>query len=266
MVRPCSPQVRLIVSSAALLAVFALGASAARAELSGTEIMTRVEQREIGKDETSQVILTLITKEGQRRERKLLLQRKGKADQRKVLIHFLSPADVRGVGFLVWRHPGKDDDRWLFLPALNMVRRIAAADKRSSFVGSDFVYEDVAGRDVGQDTHTLVRSESLGGQDCYVVKSVPKNPGSAEFSYKLSWVRKDNFVVIQELYYDKRGEKLKQLTVDKLEAIQGIPTVRKQTMRDLQTGHRSEVSYDDVRYNLGLGDNVFTERYLRRAP
>jgi outer membrane lipoprotein-sorting protein len=255
------------VITIAVLTSFAASVALARAaELSGTEIMTRVEQREIGKDERSEITLTLITKEGQRRERKMILQRRGKADSKKVLIHFLSPADVRGVGFLVWRHPGKDDDRWLFLPALNMVRRIAAADKRSSFVGSDFVYEDVAGRDVGQDTHTLVRSESLGGQDCYVVKSVPKNPGSAEFSYKLSWVRKDNFVVIQELYYDKRGEQLKKLTVDKLEAIQGIPTVRKQTMRDLQTGHRSEVTYDDVRYNLGLGDDVFTERYLRRAP
>lgn len=257
---------RRVTFGMAALALLALGVGAVGAELSGTDIMTRVEQREIGKDETSQVTLTLITKEGQRRERELLLQRKGKADQKKVLIHFLSPADVRGVGFLVWRHPGKDDDRWLFLPALNMVRRIAAADKRSSFVGSDFVYQDVAGRDVGEDTHTLTRSESLGGQDCYVVKNVLRNPGSAEFSYKLSWVRKDNFVVIQELYYDKRGEKLKQLTVDKLDTIQGIPTVRKQTMRDLQTGHRSEVSYDKVQYNRGLGDDVFTERYLRRAP
>ena len=257
---------RRVAFGVAVLALSALGVGAVGAELSGTEIMTRVEQREIGKDETSQVTLTLITKEGQRRERKLLLQRKGKADQKKVLIHFLSPADVRGVGFLVWRHPGKDDDRWLFLPALNMVRRIAAADKRSSFVGSDFVYQDVAGRDVGEDTHTLMRSESLGGQDCYVVKSVPRSLGAAEFSYKLSWVRRDSFVVIQEMYYDKRGEKLKQLIVDKLETIQGIPTVRKQTMRDLQTGHRSEVSYDQVRYNLGLGDDVFSERYLRRAP
>ena len=257
---------RDVITIAVLMALAASVALARAAELSGTEIMTRVEQREVGKDETSQTTLTLITKEGQRRERKLILQRKGKADSKKVLIHFLSPADVRGVGFLVWRHPGKDDERWLFLPALNMVRRIAAADKRSSFVGSDFVYEDVAGRDVSQDTHTLVRSESLQGQDCYVVKSVPKAPRSAEFSYRLSWVRKDNFVVIQERYYDKRGDELKQFTVDRLEVIQGIPTVRKMTMRNLQTGHRSEVTYDQVRYSLGLGDDVFTERYLRRAP
>jgi len=257
---------RYVITIAALTALAASVALARAAELSGTEITTRVEQREIGKDEKSQITLTLITKEGQRRERKLILQRRDKANRKKVLIHFLSPADVRGVGFLVWRHPGKDDDRWLFLPALNMVRRIAAADKRSSFVGSDFVYEDVAGRDVGQDTHTLVRSKRLEGQDCYVVKSVPKDSRSAEFSQKLSWVRKDNFVVVQELYYDKRGDELKQFTVDRLEVIQGIPTVRKMTMRNLQTGHRSEVSYDEVRYNLGLGDDVFTERYLRRAP
>ena len=264
MVRLRSPQVRPIVFSAALLAVFALGASAARAELSGTEVMTRVEQREIGKDETSQVTLTLFTKEGQRRERKLLLQRKGKADQKKVLIHFLSPADVRGVGFLVWRHPGKDDDRWLYLPDLHMVRRIAAADKRGSFVGSDFVYEDIAGRDVDQDQHALTGSESIGGKDCYVVKSVPLDSRSAEFEHKVSWIRKDNFVVVQEMYYDHQGNPLKKLTIDILEKIQEIWTMRKQTMLNLQTGHYTVVTWDKVKYNTSLGEEVFTERYLSR--
>ncbi|OFX14717.1 MAG: hypothetical protein A2Z18_10035 [Armatimonadetes bacterium RBG_16_58_9] len=253
------------ISLAAIVMVAALLVwGPAGAELSGTDIMTRVDQRDVGKDESSEVAMRLVTKGGDQRVRKLKMLQKGKSNTKKVLIHFLEPADVRGVGFLVWRHPDRDDDRWLYLPSLHMVRRIAAADKRASFVGSDFVYEDVAGRDVDQDKHTLTGSESVGGQDCYVVKSVPRDPKSAEFDYKVSWVRKDNFVVVQEKYYDRQGKPLKQLTVDDLDKIQGIWTVRKDTMRNLQTGHYTVVTWDKVKYNTGLGDDVFTERYLRR--
>jgi outer membrane lipoprotein-sorting protein len=228
--------------------------------------MTRVEQRDIGKDERSQISMTLVTRGGDKRVRKMSMLRLGKASSKKVLIHFLEPADVRGVGFMVWRHRGKDDDRWLYLPSLKLVRRIAAADKRSSFVGSDFVYEDVAGRDVEEDTHTLVGSERVGGEDCYVVRSVPRSAKSAEFDSKTSWVRKDGFVVIQELYQDRQGKELKRFAVDRLEKVEGIWTIRQQTMRNLQTGHHTVVTWERVDYDTGLSDDTFTERYLRRSP
>lgn len=251
-----------VVAVAALM----LAARTASAELSGAEIMTRVEQRDIGKDERSQITMTLATKGGEKRVRKMTMLRLGKASSKKALIHFLEPADVRGVGFMVWRRKDKDDDRWLYLPSLKMVRRIAAADKRASFVGSDFVYEDVAGRDVDEDTHTLTGSDEVNGADCYVVKSVPKSARSAEFGSKTSWVRKDNSVVVKEAYTDKQGKELKQYVVDDLAKVEGIWTVRKQTMRNLQTGHYSTVTWDKVNYNTGLSDDDFTERQLRRAP
>lgn len=235
------------------------------ADLSGAEIMIRSEQREIGNDERSETTMTLLTKQGEKRIRKMEMLRLGKASAKKVLIHFLEPADVRGVGFMVWRHKGKDDERWLYLPSLKMVRRIAAADKRGSFVGSDFVYEDVAGRDADQDNHTLIRSEKINDQDGFVVESVPKDPKSAEYSKKISWVRKDNFVVIKETYTDKQGKELKQFAVDKLEQIQGIWTILQMTMRNVQTGHYTIVTWDKVKYNTGLSDDNFTERYLRRG-
>lgn len=242
-----------------------LAGAVAHAELSGAEIMTRAEQRDIGKDEQSQITMTLVTKGGEKRVRKMDMLRLGKASSKKVLIHFIEPADVRGVGFMVWRHKDKDDDRWLYLPSLKMVRRIAAADKRASFVGSDFVYEDVAGRDVDADAHTLTGSEKVDGVDCYVVKSVPRSPKSAAFASKTSWVRKDNFVVVKEVYTDKQGKELKQYTVDDLEKVEGIWTVRKQTMRNVQTGHYTVVTWDKVNYNTGLSDDDFTERQLRRG-
>lgn len=97
-----------------------------------------------------------------------------------------------------------------------------------------------------------------------MVKSVPKD--RAKFASKTAWVRKDNFVVVQEKYFDKQGRLLKVFTVDKLEKVQGVWTIRQQTMKNAQTGSQTVVTWDSVKYNTGLGDDVFTERYLKWSP
>src|SRR3972149_249214 len=101
-----------------------------------------------GKDFKSRVMMKLISKGGQERVREMTMLRKNYGEaggSQKYFIYFFQPADVKDMTFMVYKFPAKDDDRWLFIPAINMVRRIAAQDKSSSFVGSDFTYEDVSG-------------------------------------------------------------------------------------------------------------------------
>ncbi|PIX44585.1 MAG: hypothetical protein COZ57_17210 [Armatimonadetes bacterium CG_4_8_14_3_um_filter_66_20] len=97
-----------------------------------------------------------------------------------------------------------------------------------------------------------------------MVKSVPKD--RAEFASKTAWVRKDSFVIVQEKYYDKQGKLLKTYTADKLEKVQGLWTIRQQTMKNAATGGQTVVTWNSVKYNTGLGEDVFTERYLKRSP
>src|SRR5579859_2175647 len=109
-----------------------------------------------GNDMWARVRMRLVTKQGSERLREMVMLRKNfSGAQQRYFIYFHSPDDVRGMTFMVWRHPPRNADRWLFLPGLNMTRRIAASDARSSFVGSDFSYEDISGREVDADTHTL---------------------------------------------------------------------------------------------------------------
>lgn len=219
-----------------------------------------------GKDFKARVIMKLISKGGQERLRELTMLRKNYGDtggEQKYFIFFFKPADVKDMTFMVYKYPAKDDDRWLFIPSLNMVRRIAAQDKRSSFVGSDFTYEDVSGRDIEDDTHTIAKEERLGGKDCYLIKSTPK-AGDVDYSYKLSWIDKTNFLPLKEEYYDKKGELYKVFTADEIKDIKGFPTVTKRTMKNLQNGHRTEVEFTKVDYNIGIEDSLFSERYLRQ--
>lgn len=221
-----------------------------------------------GKDFKARVMMKLISKGGQERTRELTMLRKNYGEtggDQKFFMYFFQPSDVKDMTFMVFKYPAKDDDRWLFVPAINMVRRIAAQDKRSSFVGSDFTYEDVSGRDVEDDTHTLAKEEKLGAKDCYVIKSTPK-AADVDYSYKLSWIDKTNYLPLKEEYYDKRGEFYKVFTADEIKDVKGFPTITKRSMKNLQSGHTTEVSYSKVDYNIGIEDSLFSERFLKQPP
>lgn len=220
-----------------------------------------------GKDFKARVMMRLIGPSGSERVRELTMLRKnfGKSGgDQKYFIYFYQPSDVKDMTFMVYKYPGRDDDRWLFVPALNMVRRIAAQDKSSSFVGSDFTYEDVSGRDIEDDTHTLIKEDRLGQSDSYLIKSVPKTTG--DYAYKLSWIDKTNHLPLKEEYYDRQGILYRVFTADEIKDISGIPTVVRRTMKNLATGHRTETEFKKVEYNIGLEDSLFSERFLKQPP
>ncbi|MFQ6673758.1 MAG: outer membrane lipoprotein-sorting protein [Fidelibacterota bacterium] len=224
-----------------------------------------------GDDMKAKVTMELIDKSGGKRTRVMTMLRRDETEggNQKYFIYFHKPGDVRRMTFMVWKDPTKEDDRWIFVPAVDLIRRIADDDKRSSFVGSDFTYEDVSGRDVASDTHTLLRQEKLGDRDCYVIQSIPQE--TTEYAKRLSWIDQKTFLPLKEEYYDVQNELFRVFTSDKIEEITvgekgSFPTVMKRTMKNVKTGHRTEVSFTSVVYNLGLKDEDFGERHMRRPP
>jgi outer membrane lipoprotein-sorting protein len=218
-----------------------------------------------GDDGKAKVTMTITDKQGQVRNREFIIIRKDIQDggDQNYFVYFLRPADVRRMVFMVHKHtaPGTEDDRWLYLPSLDLVRRIAASDKRTSFVGSDFLYEDVSGRNLWEDSHELVQTTDK----FYVVKNVPKNPDSVEFSYYNVSIDKQNFMPTKMEYYDKQNRLYRTIEALKIETIQNYPTVTRSLVSDLNTGSKTEMEFSDVKYNIGIGD-IFKERYLRRPP
>lgn len=239
--------------------------------LSPDEVMKKAQAAFLypGKDSKIRVMMRLINREGKERVREMTMLRKnfGEAGgDQKYFIYFYQPSDVRDMTFMVWKYPKKDDDRWLFIPALNMVRRIAASDRRSNFVGSDFTYEDISGRDIEDDTHSIVKEEKVGDRDCYLIKSVPMDEKGTDYAYKLSWIDKERWLPLKEEYQSKKGEIQKVFTADEVKEVSGFWTVTKRTMKNMESGHRTEVTFEKVEYNLGMEDDLFTERFLKKAP
>lgn len=253
---------------AALAPASALAPSAALAQPSAEEIARRSLDAfyYAGDDMITRVSMTLTNAEGKKRERVLTMLRKNLAmgGNQRYYIFLDSPADVKGMTFLVWKSPDKEDDRWIFVPAVNLVRRVAASDKRSSFVGSDFTYEDVSGRDPGDEEHKLLRTEELGGRPCFVLESTPK--ARLDYARRVSWIDQERWLPLKEEYLDARGETVREFSADEVQEVGGHWTVTKRSMRNLQSGHRTDVVFESVRYDAGLEEDLFTERYLRQPP
>jgi len=218
-----------------------------------------------GSDGKAKVKMTITDKKGQSRIREFIILRKDVKDggDQKYYVYFLKPADVRKMVFMVHKHTDikKDDDRWLYLPGLDLVKRIAASDKRTSFVGSNFLYEDVSGRNLAEDAHELIETTDK----YYVVKNVPKKPDTVEFSYFNVSIDRKNFVPMKMEFYDKRDKLYRIIESQKVETIQKFPTVVKSIVSDLNTDSKTVMEFTNVKYNINLKD-IFTERYLRRPP
>jgi len=226
-----------------------------------------------GNDGKAKVKMTITDKKGHARVREFIILRKDTIDggDQNYYVYFLRPADVRKMVFMVHKHTDlkKDDDRWLYLPGLDLVKRIAASDKRTSFVGSDFLYEDVSGRNLAEDTHELVDTTDK----YYIIKNVPKNPDSVEFSYYNVSIDRETFVPMKMEFYDRKSKLYRIIESQKVEMIEvkdgdktsKFPTVVKSVVSDLNTASKTVMEFTNVKYNINLKD-IFTERYLRRPP
>ncbi len=261
-------------ASACLCLLLACGAALAQNEdLTAEEIVEKADYVSYyqGEDGRAQVTMTITGSQGDTRNREFTILRKDLEEEeqqritnQRYYVYFHRPADVRKMVFMVWKHTAVDetDDRWLYLPAMDLVKRIAAGDKRTSFVGSNFFYEDVSGRNINLDEHELAKTTDT----YYVIESTPKNPNQVEFSYYRTWIHKDTFLPIQTVYWDKNRDKYREYKVLEVDTIQGYTTVLESRMKNLRDGSQTVIQYEDVTYDVGIPQDIFSERYLRQPP
>ncbi len=203
--------------------------------------------------------------------------RKDFGKDEKNISFFLSPADVRNVAFLSfdWDDESKEDDNWLYLPAVGKPKRISAGNKKDSFMGSDFTYADMNGLEITEwDFKFLKESEMVDGKDCWVVEAVPKSSKKKKvidetgYLKSISWVRKDLFMVVQGKMYVKKGKKIKYFKASDIEQIQGIWTSKKLSMvttKAKKKEHSTVLLFKNMIYNKGVGDNMFTVQRMERG-
>jgi hypothetical protein len=263
---------RAVFLSIALVLVTGTAASVAADDPIAREIMEKVDARDDGDNRISDMYMTLIDKNSHERVREITSYIKDFGEDTYRILSFQSPADVQGTGFLTYDYDdsARDDDQWLYLPALRKTKRIASSDKSGSFMGSDFNYSDMTSRDLEDYDFTLLKEIALGEHQLWVIEAMPRGDDVIdETGYKKAMllVRQDNYVVVRGVYWTRKGNRQKYYDMPGLEQIDGIwsPTrITMTTKTGKQVLHRTELAFDNIRYNQPLDESLFTVRQLER--
>ena len=267
--------------AAALLAAvinFALftGPVAAADDPQARVIMERVDARDDGDNQTADMQMVLIDKRGKQRIRKIATFQKDKGEDTQRLMFFVQPADVTDTAFLTYDYddPRKDDDQWLYLPALRKTKRIATSDKSGSFMGSDLNYSDMTSRnlqDYDYQFYEKGKQATVRDKKVWVIWSIPRSKEVIdETGYKKSllFVRPDIDMVIRSINWVKDGGYLKYMDIRQLEQIDGIWVATDMLVtkkKGKQTVHKTILTLDSVKFNQDLETDLFTIRRMEKG-
>ena len=233
----------------------------------GLRIAREASARDDGfRDFTAGMTMVLRDRHGResvRRMRFKVLEVPGNGD--KSLFVFDQPPDVRGTALLTHAHVNTQDDQWLYLPALKRVKRINAARRSGSFMGSEFSYEDMSSHEVEEYTYRYLRDEPCGDLTCTVIEQVPLDRKSG-YSRKLVWQDTDELRTWKLELYDRRGSHLKTLTLANYrQYLDRYWRAGEQTMVNHLTGASTVLQWTDFRFRTKLDDDEFTRTALRRV-
>ena len=242
--------------------------------MTAIEIMKKVDDRDTGKTQISTATMTLIDKKDRKRIRKLKLFSKEFPDVDKSISFFISPADVKDTSFLSydWNDETKEDDSWLYLPAMQRVNRTAAGDKSNSWMGSDFTFSDVEGAEVNEYTYKMLsESDPVDGHDCWKIEAIPKSDEIIKktgYIKTINWVRKDSYLVVRGINYVKKGKKVKYYStkdIKKINDIWTIGTIQMVTTKNKKVQHSSIFRLDEVSYNNEVDNKMFEVETMQRG-
>ena len=207
--------------------------------------------------------LQVINARGKVSEKRWRYERTGSSGDSKAIIRFIAPAEVKGVAILIVNHPDRASDQWMWIPAEERDRRIALQDRRTRFFGTDFSFEDLEERDVGQFNYKLLGEEPVEAAPCWRIESRPKESKRSQYTSSIVWIRKDNYAFAKVENYS-RDKLVRRLDYHQIEKIQGLWTARVLEMADLTRNSRTILKLEKVQYNTPIPQDDFTLPALRR--
>ncbi len=235
-------------------------------------IMEKVDARDDGKTLEQDMIMVLIDKNGKQRTRDMKSYGKDFGEDEYRIMFFKSPADVKNTAFLTYDYDdaSKDDDQWLYLPALKKVKRIPTSDKSSSFMGSDFSYFDMTDRDLEDYDFKLLKETVVRGKKAWMIEALPRNEEiikESGYTKTIALVRQDNYMVVRSIGFMKSNKK-KYLDVVRLHQEQGVWLPDEMTMttkKGKSTVHKTILRFSHIKLNKAINDSMFTTRRLEKG-
>ncbi len=260
-----SPSKYVVV--ALLATCVTLPAQAGPAEDKGLAIAKEADARNDGYgDSKTSMEMILRNKQGEESKRKMRARSLEVAnDGDKGLIIFDDPKDVQGTALLTFSHKVDDDDRWLYLPAVKRVKRIASDNKSGPFMGSEFAFEDLGSQEIEKYTYKYLKDEAIDGQDSFVFERVPVDKNSG-YTRQVVWMDKAEYRPLKIEFYDRKSSLLKTLTFSEYKKyLDKYWRAHKMDMVNHQTGKSTTLKFSAYEFRNGYTDRDFDQNTLKAA-
>lgn len=256
-----------------LLALLSTGLAHAQGLPSATSIVQKTNAVDEGVQLTRELTMILTDKRGKSRTRETVSFRKYLGKEKRLAIFYEQPSNVKGTAFLVYDYPeaGKDDDQWLYMPALRKTRRISAANRGDYFLGTDLTYEDIKlEAKASQDDYRYqtLGVEEVDGHQCYVLEGIPVDDKvKKELGYSKIKLYIDRTIYLNRRIdsWDEAGNPLKTVKLSEIKKVQNILTYHRIDVNNHKTGHSTVFVFDQIDYTTPVSDDFFTEQALQRG-
>ncbi len=248
--------------------------NAISAELPAGDIIAQnINDRDEGIAVSRLLKMQMTDRHGKVRVRETRTFRKYFGDEKRTAIFYLKPKNIKDTAFLTYDYEEKerDDDQWLYLPAMRKVRRISASDRGDYFLGTDLSYEDIKLEtrvSLKDYTRKTIGEDVVDGVHCYVVEETSIDNETAE---ELGHLRRESCVddsiwmTRRSQFWDLQNNLLKTTYFKDISKVQGIWTAHTIEVENHKTGHHTVFNFSDVDYNEGVKDSIFTQNALKRG-
>ena len=253
----------IVILTISFLLIFSASVASLGQELTGEEIINKVNELMNQDTVQAKVKMTMITTSGE--ERVFIYDSYSKNSGEKNLLRYIEPKRAQGQAILMLNYA---DDIWMYFPRTKRIRKLATNSKSQKMEGSDFSYEDTGASDafIEDFSSKKLGTEKKEGYDCYKIEMLKKEGIESGYSRLIMWIIKDSFIPITIDYYDVENPELllKTLIQYDIKNIDGIPTATKMIMYNKLEDSQTSIEMLEIKYDIELDDSLFTERYLKK--
>lgn len=261
------------IAAVALLLAATPGAGAPETPPDAGEIVRRVNARDDGARVSRTLRMRLVAAGGSERTREVRSFRKDFPDGRRSVLFFTSPRSVKDTAFLTFDYadPEREDDLWLYLPALRRSRRVATSDRGASFLGTDLSYEDMKKETRIEESDYRFATDGAGeadGHRCWILVARPVDDDTARelgYGQVRSCIDAELWLARRTEYRDPAGRPLKTTLLRDVRQVGGVWMPHRVEVTNHRTGHSTVFEFSEVDTTTPLDDDLFSEAALRRG-
>lgn len=235
-----------------------LSVSSVAEELTGREILDRVEALLWGKTSQGRSEMTIATPKWKRTlEMRVWMER-----PERTFVRILSPAKEAGIGSLRIK-----SEMWNYLPSVERVIKIPPSMMLQPWMGSDFTNDDLVKESsvINDYTQTILGVEKKEGDDVYKIEAIPKPEAAVVWGKLIYFVRKRDLIPLKEEFYDERGEIVKVMTFSDVKPMGGRLLPTRWEMRSVKKeGNVTTVVLKEIAFDRPIDPEIFTLKNLQR--